>query len=42
MKDTMDNLENIIVVERNQQRQIVVLDDMEHHLADEEYCDITV
>lgn len=38
----MDNLENIIVVEKGQQRQIVVLDDMEHHLTDEECCDITV
>ena len=42
MKDMMDTLENTIVVESGQQRQIVVLDDMEHHLADEEFCDITV
>ena len=42
MKDMMDTLENTIVVESGQQRQMVVLDDMEHHLTDEEYCDITV
>jgi Fe-S cluster assembly protein SufD len=38
----MDYLENNIVVERGQQRQIVVLDDTEHLQANEEFCDIVV
>ncbi|MBP5572926.1 MAG: Fe-S cluster assembly protein SufD [Bacteroidales bacterium] len=38
----MDYLENNIVVESGQQRQIVVLDDTEHLQANEEHCDIVV
>lgn len=38
----MEYLENNIVVERGQQRQIVVLDDTEHLQANEEFCDIVV
>ena len=38
----MDYLENNIVVERGQHRQIVVLDDTEHLQANEEFCDIVV
>lgn len=38
----MDYLENNIVVERGQYRQIVVLDDTEHLQANEEFCDIVV
>ena len=38
----MDYLESNIVVEPGQTRQIVVLDDSEHHQADEEFCDIVV
>lgn len=39
---TMDYLENNIIVESGQQRQIVVLDDSEHLQAHEEFCDIVV
>lgn len=42
MKTTMDFLENNIVVERNQYRQIVVMDDTEHFQSHEEHCDIVV
>ena len=39
---TMELLENNIVVERNQYRQLVVMDDTEHLQANEEHCDIVV
>ena len=42
MDTTMDYLENNIVVERNQYRQLVVIDDTEHLQAHEEHCDIVV
>ena len=42
MDTAMDYLENNIVVERGQRRQIVVLDDTEHLQAGEEHCDIVV
>ena len=42
MDTAMDFLENKIVVERNQYRQLVVIDDTEHLQAHEEHCDITV
>ena len=42
MKAMSDYLESNIVVERGQQRQIVVLDDTEHLQANEEHCDIVV
>jgi len=42
MKTTMEFLENNIVVERNQYRQIVVMDDTEHSQSHEEHCDIVV
>ena len=38
----MDYLENNIVVEKGQYRQIVVLDDTEHLQSNEEFCDIVV
>ncbi len=42
MEKTMEFLENNIVVEKNQYRQIVVIDDTEHLQAHEEHCDIVV
>ena len=42
MHATMDYLENNIVVEPNQYRQLVVIDDTEHLQAHEEHCDIVV
>ena len=38
----MDYLENNIVVESGQYRQIVLSDDTEHLQANEEHCDIVV
>lgn len=42
MLDKMDYLENNIIVESGQYRQIVLSDDTEHLQANEEHCDIVV
>ena len=42
MPTTMELLENNIVVESGQYRQIVLSDDTEHLQANEEHCDIVV